>query len=94
MQAIPMYGTTHRCTRSHRDEQGVGGIGKFGAVGLFDLSETLYDLLPQATRQLATCSLKFLAGLGGDGEARGNVEADASHFAQVGALAAQLLLNT
>mmetsp|Transcript_3411 Transcript_3411/g.14978 ORF Transcript_3411/g.14978 Transcript_3411/m.14978 type:complete len:421 (-) Transcript_3411:98-1360(-) len=71
------------------EEQGVGRVAQLLPHALLHEGESLEHLVPAASRELAAVFVERGARLGGDGESRGDGEADSVHLREVGALAAQ-----
>ena len=76
-----------------RDEQRVGGVAELLAGLLFDIGERRLDFVHQAVGHLLPQPRVFVTGVGGDGEAGGDGQADVAHLRQVGALAAQFVTH-
>ena len=76
-------------TGAHGDEQRVVGVAKAGANDLLDLPDALGNLRLEAVRERTTVPVVRVADLGGDGEARRDRDAEASHFREIRTLAAQ-----
>ena len=84
----------HRHARAgaNGDEQRVGGVAEFLGRHAFNEGEAVQHLRLHIIRQAAAGIIIGGAHGGGDGQARGHGEADAGHFREVGALAAQQFL--
>ncbi len=70
-------------------QQGAGGVAERLAAGGLHGRQGAQQLIPHAVRKLVAGREIGIAGLGGDGEARGNGNADAGHLGEIGALAPQ-----
>ncbi len=80
----------HGRTGTHRDQQGIIDTAEDLAGLLFQVAHVLAHLVHDARRQIAAIVVQILqAGVGRDHEAGRHIEPDLSHFAQIGALAAQ-----
>ena len=79
--------------RADGDEQRVLRVAELLAGGLLDLGDVGADLVHQPGGQLLAGVVVVAAGLGGDGEARGDRERDERHVGEVGALAAEQVLH-
>ncbi len=76
----------------HADQQRVGVVAEPLAHLLLQLGQVLDDLLGQAVRHRPLLQV-VTAGLGGDDEPRRDGQAQVGHLGQVGALAAQQVLE-
>ena len=79
--------------RAHGDQQRIGGVAELGADGGFDLRQPGGDLRLQIGRIGFLVGVEIGADLGRDGDARRHRQAQAAHFRQIGALAAQQIAH-
>ena len=75
------------------DQQGILVIAELLAGDLLHLLDILHDLGHDLVIDLTAVLIILGAGLGGDGKALGNGQADVGHLGQVGSLAAQQLAH-
>ncbi len=85
-------GHGHLGPRAHGNQQRVLRVAKPLPRVLLDVGEGGSDLFHEAAGD-ALAPEVVDAGFGGDGEARGDGEAEVAHLGQVGALAAQEVLH-
>ena len=78
---------------AHGHQQGILQVAEALAGDLLHLGDVGHDLGHDALVDLAAVLIVLGAGLGGDGEALGNGQADVGHLGQVGALAAKQLAH-
>ena len=76
-------------TRTDRDEQQLLRIAETAAGKLRYMVERGLDLGVERSRECLPVGIKPVAHLGGDGEPRRHRQAEAAHFGEIGALAAQ-----
>ena len=75
------------------DQQGILMIAELLAGDLLHLLDVFHDLGHDGVVDLAAIFIILGAGLGGDGEALGDGQADVGHLGQIGALTAQQLAH-
>ena len=78
---------------AHGYQQGIFQIAELLAGDLLHLLDILHDLGHDLVIDLTAVLIILGAGLGGDGKALGNGQADVGHLGQVGSLAAQQLAH-
>ena len=77
---------------AHGDEQGVGGVAESPAHRLLDLAQMRSDLDVEGFGRFAGGEVGA-AGLGGDGEAWGNRQAERGHLGEIRALSTEQILH-